>query len=60
MISKIKQGGVKDYRIEVVLSAFLGRWDPLARDWRVFEGPSHGVSGVALGIGLVRVVPHEA
>ena len=60
MISKIKQGGVKDYRIEGVLSAFLGRCDLLSRSWQVFVGPIHGVSGVALGVGLVRVRPHEA
>ena len=51
---------VKNYRIEGVLSAFLGRCDPLARDWQAFGRAHHGVSGVALGVGLVRVRPHEA
>jgi hypothetical protein len=32
----------------------------LARDWQAFGRAHHGVSGVALGVGLVMVVPHEA
>lgn len=48
---------VKNDRIEGVLSAFLGRSEA---EEPTIEAKGHGVSGVALGVGLVRVRPDEA